>query len=134
MKRPAVLCLDDEAILLLAITMSLRNTLGKEVHVDAASSAAEAFKAIGELAARDIEVQVVVCDLLMPGVRGDEFLRSLHAKLPAVKAILLTGLSDSPEELALKNDVGLFASLPKPCSNSELSRVVKRALDSYQGR
>ena len=130
MKRPAVLCIDDEAILLLAITMSLRNALGKDVHVDAASSAAEAFAAIDELAARDIEVRVVICDLLMPGQSGDDFLRSLHARMPSIKAILLTGMPDSPEGKALVEEVGLFASLPKPCNNQELARLVRLALAS----
>jgi len=126
--RKAVLCVDDEAILLLAITMSLRNLLPKDVHVDASISAAEAFEAIDELAARDIEVGVVVCDLLMPGMKGDDFLRALHAKKPEIKAILLTGFSGSSEEAELRRDIGLFASLIKPCNNGDLARLIKEAL------
>jgi CheY-like chemotaxis protein len=127
-KKPAVLCVDDEAILLLAISRGLRAALGGEVHVEAASSAAEAFAAIEELAEEGIEVRVVLCDLLMPGMRGDDFLRALHGKLPEIKAILLTGLPDGPAGPALKAEVGLVACLPKPCNNSEIARTVRMAL------
>ena len=126
--KKGVLCVDDEAILTLALTRSLKSAFGTSVHVDAASSAEEAFEAISELESVDIAIKVVICDLLMPGTRGDELILSLHERYPAIKSILLTGLPDDEESARLNKALGLFASLSKPVKTSELVEVVGRAL------
>ncbi|MDA8409180.1 MAG: response regulator [Treponema sp.] len=126
--KPCVLCVDDEAILTLALTRSLKSAFGTDVHVDAASSAEEAFEAISELAAADIAVKVVVCDLLMPVMRGDEFIARLRELHPAIKSILLTGLPDDEESARLNRELNLFASLSKPVKTAQLVEIVGKAL------
>ena len=46
--KPGILCIDDEAILTLALSRSLKSAFGSAVHVDAASSADEAFEAMAK--------------------------------------------------------------------------------------
>ncbi len=131
--KPGVLCVDDEAILLLALTRGLRADLGAGVCVDGAASAEDAFAAMEELSERSVEVQVVVSDLIMPGMRGDDFLREVHRSRPGIRTILLTGLPDGEEEEALRREIGLFASLTKPCNNAKLARLIKEALADRAG-
>lgn len=126
--KPAILCVDDEAILTLALTRSLKAAFGAEVHIDAAGSAEEALEAIEELRASGIETKVVICDLYMPGQRGDEFLAMLSRSFPSIRSILLSGITDAAESSRIGTELGLFASLSKPVRNSELIDVVGRAL------
>lgn len=128
--KPAVLCVDDEAILTLALTRTLKSAFGSEVHVDAASSAEEAFDAIEELRGVDIETQVVICDLYMPGIRGDQFLSMLRERYPKIRAILLTGMPGDDESAKIMGSLSLFASLSKPVRTADLVEIVGRALQS----
>ena len=126
--KPGVLCVDDEAILTLALTRSLKSAFGASVHVDAASSAEEAFEAIAELEGVEVAIKVVICDLLMPGTRGDEFIAQLKGRYPGIKAILLSGLPDDAGTAKLYASLDLFASLSKPVKTSELVEIVGKAL------
>jgi DNA-binding NtrC family response regulator len=125
----ALLCVDDEAILTLAISRSIRTSFGPDLHVVSASSAAEAFEAIAELEGSGEEVRMVISDLLMPEMRGDDFLRVLHQRFPDIKTILLSGMPpDCPEAIVLKEEVGLYANLSKPANMKILTRLVREAL------
>ncbi len=126
--KPALLCVDDEAILTLAISRSLQTAFGPDLHVEAVSSAARAFEAIAELEGRGIEVRLVISDLLMPEMRGDDFLRALRQSHPDIKAILLSGMPDCQEAIVLKEEVGLYASLTKPANIKLLANLVREAL------
>jgi len=126
--KPGILCVDDEAILTLALTRTLKAAFGTSVHVDAACSADEALEAIEELKAADVNTKVVLCDLFMPGTRGDEFLARLKDIYPHIKSILLTGLLEGDESARLTRDLGLFAALSKPVRSAELIGIVGKAL------
>ncbi len=126
--KPGILCVDDEAILTLALTRTLKAAFGSSVHVDAACSADEAFEAIEELKTAEVGTKVVICDLYMPGIRGDEFLARLKETHPGIKSILLTGLPEGDESARLTKDLGLFASLSKPVKSAELIEIVGKAL------
>jgi len=112
----------------MALTRALRQEFGPGYSIEGALSAEEAFAIIDGLEGRDVELKVVVSDLLMPGLRGDDFLRAVARTRPAVKCILLTGMPGSEEEDRLRRDIGLVASLPKPCNNSQLAQAVRDAL------
>jgi len=126
--KPGILCVDDEAILTLALTRSLKSAFGPSVHVDAACSAEEALEAIEELKGAEVDTQVVICDLFMPGIRGDEFLATIKVRYPNIRSILLTGMPDEEESAKIAGDLGLFALLSKPVKTSELVEIVGKAL------
>lgn len=126
--KPGILCVDDEAILTLALTRALKSALGAKVHVDAAGSADEALAAIEELRGLEVEIKVIVCDLFMPGMRGDEFVALVAQRYPGIKSILLTGLPDEAESERLTRGLGLFALLSKPVNSAELVDLVGTAL------
>jgi DNA-binding NtrC family response regulator len=70
---------------------------------------------------------VIIADLMMPGLSGLDLLRSLKGKNSAAKVIMITGYP------TMKNTVqsmqfGAYDYLPKPFLPSDLRTLVARAL------
>lgn len=74
--------------------------------------------------------QVVVLDLKMPGMGGEEVLRTIKSVLPDVQVIMLTGHASS-EDAALCLTGGAFDFLIKPVEISELVDRVQKAADAW---
>jgi CheY-like chemotaxis protein len=110
-----VLCVDDEPIILLALRHQLRARLGDRLRCETATSAEAALEHIASLRAEGHEIHAVVSDWFMPGMKGDAFLRKVHAEGLAQRLVLLTGYADSEMILALEAEIGLAATFQKPC-------------------
>jgi CheY-like chemotaxis protein len=118
---PAVLLVDDEAPLLDALAQEL----GETCRITTASSAAEADL---RLAARRYDV--IVCDHMLPGEQGLEFLARALELMPSTRRILVTGYT-SPEFISRSVAIaGLSACLVKPVRASEIAAAIKAALSS----
>jgi DNA-binding NarL/FixJ family response regulator len=116
---PVVLLVDDEPMLL--------DSLGQELQgsckLYTAASAAEADL---KLAARRYDV--IVCDHMLPGEQGLDFLSRVYELMPSTKRILMTGYT-SPEFISRSIAIGgLSACLVKPVRASEIAEAIKAAL------
>ena len=128
MHREAILCVDDEAIILLSMKHELKRRFGGRFVIETALDASEAQAIIAELESRDVSTALVITDWLMPGVRGDQFLVELHARRPEVRAILVTGHADDAAIERARREVGLVAVLRKPWRSDDLYAAVERGL------
>jgi DNA-binding NarL/FixJ family response regulator len=116
---PVVLLVDDEPLLLDSLGQELQGTC----KLFTAASAAEADL---RLAARQFDV--IVCDHMLPGEQGLDFLSRIYELMPSTKRILMTGYT-SPEFLSRSMAIaGLSACLVKPVRASEIVAAIKRAL------
>ncbi len=131
MSRLAVLCIDDEEMILEALAMELEPHF-PEIELTLLDNQAEAEEVVEELAAAGIEVAVIVCDYIMPGRRGDEVLACLHARLPDARTVMLTGQSSLDGVTNAINRAGLFRYLAKPWAKEDLRLTLKAALDSFR--
>nr|WP_321400304.1 diguanylate cyclase [uncultured Desulfobacter sp.] len=126
-----ILCVDDEPI----VTESLRSLFYKSLKdvavVEVAHSADEAMEVIDGFLDDGIELQVVISDYIMPGIKGDELLINIHNKLPKVKKIMLTGQSDIDGIRQAINQAELYRFLEKPWSNEDMILTIKSALTAY---
>ena len=128
MSIPAILCVDDEVMILDSLKEQLLRRFGARYLYETASSAHEAWEVIDDLCADGIEVLIIVSDWLMPGVRGDEFLAQVHSRHPKIGTVLLTGQADEASIERARRDANLHACLHKPWSESELAQVIESAL------
>ena len=128
MRKSAILCVDDEVIILTTLKEQLRRHFGERYLYETASNAREAWEVIDELCADDIDVLVIVSDWLMPGIKGDEFLAQVHQRHPKIVTVLLTGQADEASIERARRDANLHACLHKPWSESDLTRIVESAL------
>ncbi len=71
---------------------------------------------------RDNEVDLILSDINMPGMKGFDLLREVRAKYPSVKRVLITAYNvEDYLELALKYDIGNIFVKTTPFNFEELS-------------
>jgi DNA-binding NtrC family response regulator len=75
-----------------------------------------------------IEPDLIVTDLIMPGMRGHELLQHVRQLRPELNVVIITafGTIDSAIELV---KAGAYDYLPKPFSDDDLLLTVRRALE-----
>jgi CheY-like chemotaxis protein len=82
-----------------------------------------------ELAAAGAYVDLLVSDVVMPGMRGPELAARLRVLLPSARLLLVSGHADRNEPF--RDDEGnVMQLLPKPFTPDRLSRKVREVLDS----
>lgn len=128
MANSAVLCVDDENIILESLKEQLRRNFGNRYLYETANSANEAWTVIDELCADGIDILVIVSDWLMPGIKGDEFLAQVHQRFPEIVTVMLTGQADEAAIARAQRDANLFACLHKPWTEEDLVNTVAAAL------
>lgn len=116
-----VLVVDDEA----AITGMIRRMLeGLDYRVTAKTCSSAALKAVN---ANPQEFDLLLVDMTMPNMRGDQLARNVREIRPDLPIILLSGFSELLTQ-ELMDELGLSACLKKPILRWELSRSLRRAL------
>jgi response regulator RpfG family c-di-GMP phosphodiesterase len=128
MAERAILLVDDEAIILLALKRALRLRFGSEYRYETALNGEEGLARIDELVAEGVEVALVVSDWLMPGMMGDEFLARVHGCSLSTHLIMITGHADESDLARLAGEVRIDAFLRKPWNPERLFQVVAEAL------
>ena len=119
-----VLCVDDEAIILLALQHRLRAALGEGYRCETARSGKDALEYLEGLEASGKELSAVVSDWRMPDMNGDAFLRKVREVRPKARLILLTGYADREQVGSLESEIGLLATFQKPCDTALLARAI----------
>ena len=101
MLNSAILCVDDEVLILDSLKEQLKRHFGNRYIYEIAQSAEEGWEVINELVEDNIKIIITICDWLMPGTKGDEFLIQIHQRFPQIITIMLTGQAD---ESAISGD------------------------------
>jgi DNA-binding NtrC family response regulator len=124
----AILCVDDEVMILDSLREQLHRRFGDHYLYEVAESVKEAWLVIEDLHASGIRLLVIVSDWLMPEVRGDEFLVQVHQRFPDILSIMLTGQADATAIERTRVEANLYACLRKPWQEEELINLVDKAL------
>ena len=95
----------------------------------AVRSAASASQALDVVAEEPIDL--VVTDVVMPGLSGIDLLTELRRRNPALPVVLVTGGSAEPERTAEVIEHGACTVVHKPYTHSELTDAVASALALY---
>jgi CheY-like chemotaxis protein len=128
MSKAAILCVDDEVVILNSLERQLRKAFGDTYLYEFAESADEAIEIIEELIENKVKILVIVSDWLMPGTKGDEFLITIHKKYPRIITILLTGQADKQAVERAISQAKLHACFSKPWDSNELIEAIKHGL------
>ncbi len=117
-ERPKVLVIDDEQVILDSAQRILAAEGFSVVTANDAESALEALKADPQ--------DIALCDLMLPGLSGFEFLEAAAQHDPSLVVIITTGYSTVDNGVdALRR--GAFDFLPKPFTFEELASQIDRA-------
>jgi putative two-component system response regulator len=123
-ERATVLIVDDER----GPRESLRMILAPNHRVLQASSGVEALEILGMN-----HVDLVTLDLNMPGIKGEELMRTIRREYPQVEVIIITGCG-SIESAAEGIRSGICDYLQKPFDVVQVSASVLRALSRQRAR
>ena len=72
---------------------------------------------------------LVVTDMTMPKMTGDEFTKEIHAKRPDIPVIMCTGFSENIDE-EKANALNIDAFLYKPINVAKLLKTIRKVLDN----
>lgn len=125
----AIICVDDEIVILDSLKEQLKRNFGNQYIYEVAESAKEAWEVIEELQEDEIKIIVIVSDWLMPGIKGDEFLIQVHQKFPDLIKVMLTGQADEIAIQNAKEKANLHACLSKPWTEQQLFQIITSALE-----
>jgi DNA-binding NtrC family response regulator len=120
MENLRVLVVDDEADFLETIVMRLRRRKIDATGVDGGKKALEIVE--------NERFDVVVLDVLMPGMDGIETLKLLKKKKPFIEVIILTG-HGSVESGLQGMQFGAFDYIMKPADLDELLEKIQQACE-----
>jgi signal transduction histidine kinase/CheY-like chemotaxis protein len=117
-----VLVVDDDDYVLQAVYVALESYGYSVLLANSGAAAIELFEEH-----RD-HIDLVLLDMLMPGMSGEETFRALLAIQPDVKVLLSTGYA--PDEAAQRfTEDGLVGFLRKPYEPDELAMEVRRIIE-----
>jgi DNA-binding NtrC family response regulator len=118
-----ILIVDDEK--------NIREGLGRSLEMDGynillAGDGKEGLKYVNKN-----DIDLVISDLKMPEMSGEELLRNISASNPTIPVIILTGHGTIESAVDAMRD-GAFDFLTKPVNLDRMSLLVKRALSNRQ--
>ncbi len=129
MTNQAILCVDDERIILLSLRDQMSKHFGEHYRYEFAESVEEAWEVVEDLSLDQIQILIIVSDWLMPGMRGDEFLIEVHQRFPKIITVLLSGQADEAAIENARQHASLHAYIPKPWDEATLIDVIRSGLE-----
>ncbi len=120
MRRCRVLLIDDHVV----VRDGLATLLALEPDLDVVGCAGDLAEGIALV--RNTRPDLILCDLYMPGMSGDQAVQALHREFPRVMVLVLTA-HGSLECVRAAFVGGAIGFVCKDASRSELLRAVRRA-------
>ncbi|MBF0287511.1 MAG: response regulator [SAR324 cluster bacterium] len=128
----AILCVDDEKVVLNSMKDELKSLLEAGMILELAESGDEALEIVEEFDEAGTELAVVISDQIMPGMKGHELLIQLHKKQPNTIKILLTGQADADAVGNAMNQARLYRYIAKPWQSNDLTMTVTEGIKKYR--
>lgn len=132
-KKPIILCVDDEKIVLDSLLEQLENHFSHIFSFEMAESAREGLEIIEDCISQkqDIAIIISISDQLMPGIKGDEFIIQAHKIVPEAFKILLTGEANVEAISNVINHAQLYRYIAKPWEKTDFLLTIEEASKSY---
>ncbi len=131
MKKPVIICVDDQPTILDSLKIELKATLGEDYTIETAEGGEDALDLLAELLEDGYEIPLVISDYLMPDIKGDELLRQVHEISVKTIKVMLTGQADVKAVGNAIKYAKLYRYIAKPWQSDDLKLTVKEAINSY---
>ena len=118
--KKRLLFVDDDPAMVKVVGKILENALGPElIEFHEAVSGEKGLEKLGEL-----QPDIVICDINLPGINGFEFCRKIRASGFHATIILMSAYDENEDYAIEAKEVGADAFLIKPIKKGELLFVV----------
>lgn len=124
MAPKGILCVDDEALLVMSLKLELARMLGDDVVIETAMHPEDALEAAKALVSDGTGLALLITDWVMPRVGGAGLIRAVREIVPGLPVIVMTGHADEAEILAAVEGEGLTRIVPKPWQARTLSAAI----------
>jgi two-component system, probable response regulator PhcQ len=121
---PTILIVDDETEILETLRRSLRR---EGYQILTASSGSEALQIMSSE-----EIDILISDIDMPGMKGVELLNHVRRDHPAVVRMLLTGAASLESAIDAINTGEVHRYLTKPWNTAELRATLRQTVDRME--
>lgn len=118
-----ILFVDDDSNILDAYSRQLK----RQFRVDTARGGEEGLNAV----ANNGPYAVIVSDLRMPGMDGNQFLSRVKDMAPQSVRMMLTGFADLKTAMDAINRGNIFRLLTKPCAKEVLTEALSEGIEQY---
>lgn len=127
-----ILCVDDEREVLDSLVEDL-DSLSSHFDIEAAESVEEAREIVAELEGEGRKLALILCDQIMPGVQGVNFLVDLthNEATREARKLLVTGQASHEDTIQAINCGGLDYYVSKPWGKENLLNIVVGYLTQY---
>lgn len=120
--KATILLVDDEQVIC-DVTADIINQLGYQaITTCSAEAAIEIFRE------RQSEIDLVIVDMVMPGLSGERVVEAMREMVPDIKAILISGFPEAEEVQHAMRDTRQ-AFLQKPLQSKTLSATIRQLLE-----
>ena len=132
MRELAILVVEDEPEVREAIMRDLRE-FADDFLIEAAEDVDDAKDVLGQLAESGAAVGLILCDHLLPGERGVDFLIELNedAATAPIRKVLVTGQAGLEDTVRAVNQANLDHYIAKPWTPEDLQATVRDQLTDF---
>ncbi len=130
--RGYIVCVDDDISLLEMLRQQITDLHADTHEVVISTSAEQALSMIYDLHRQGRSVDMVIADLLMPGMTGDRLLEIVNARFPETIRILLSGHTNLESALYAINNANLDKYISKPWAAEDLQVTLSSLLQKNQ--
>ena len=78
----------------------------------------------------DPDIQLLITDMMMPGMDGEQLIQNVKTLNPNIKAILMSGYSNQFEKHTANNGSLPFSFLTKPFVLDDLLNLIQKVLQN----
>lgn len=119
--KPSIVLVDDEQSILTELEILLCRDYEVKTFLDPLD--VEAFIDTNQ-------VDLIVCDEMMPEIRGSELLSRIHSHHPDICKIVLSGQAEKNDIVKAINEGRIYSFLFKPVNRQQLLHVIEKGLES----
>jgi len=132
MNQYLILIVDDEREVLDSVYQDL-TVFSSKFDIELAENATEAREVISQAQSQGQTLALILCDHVMPGEQGVDFLVSLQqdTSTKQAKKLLITGQAGLQSTIQAVNQASLDYYVAKPWKADELITVVRRQLTDF---
>ncbi len=131
-RKGYILCIDDEQSVLDTLREQLMAYFSETHEVITASSGEEALEFIHTVNGEGEVIELIITDQVMPGLKGDEFLKEAHKLLPDTMKILLTGQAGLDSAIKAINYGGLNRYYEKPWNIEVMAKDISDLIHKFR--
>ena len=111
--KHVIICVDDDVEVLRSLKTELRQALNERYLIKTAQNGHDALELLQALLADDFVIPVIITDYIMPGLKGDAFLRRAHLLSPHTLKIMLTEHGTNNSVIRIIRHANLYRYIPK---------------------